>query len=382
MSERDIFDRIVASLHEAALDDTHWAGASALIDEALRTKGSGLVFGAGGPGEKVQIFFARFFHRGRRQAELEREYYKVYYPVDERVPRIRQLPDSRLVSVRDLYTDEERKTSATYNEMLARAHVQRGLNVRLDGPNGSRVVWRISDPVASDGWTSRQIESVCRLLPHIRHCVAVRRRLDGAGALGSSLDSLLATTGCGIVQLDWRGRILEANDRARELLRTGDGLCDEDGFLFARSPDDDFDLQRLLTRALPPFGAQGVAGSTTVGRSAGQPPLGLHVSPVASRETESCAWPVSALVVVDPGSDAGIDPGVVAESLGLTAAESRVAVLLAEGKTVREVASETGCTVSTIRTHVRHIFDKHGIRRQVDLVRLVLSTANTPRPRR
>ena len=382
MSERDIFDRIVASLHEATLDDAHWAGASALIDEALRTKGSGLVFGAGGPGEKAQIFFARFFHRGRRQEELEREYYNVYYPVDERVPRIRQLPDSRVVPVRDLYTDEERKTSAAYNEMLARAHVQRGLNVRLDGPNGSRVVWRISDPIASDGWTSRQIESVRRLLPHVRHCVAMRRWLAGAGALGRTLDSLLASTGCGIVQLDWRGRILEANDRARELLRTGDGLCDQDGFLFSPSPDDDAGLQMLLTRALPPFGAQGAAGSATLRRSVGLPPLRLHVSPVGSRETESLAWPVAAIVVVDPGSETRVDPGVVAERLGLTPAESRVAALLAEGKTVLEVASETGCKVTTIRTHVRHIFDKHGIRRQVDLVQLVLSTANAPRPRR
>ena len=45
---------------------------------------------------------------------------------------------------------------------------------------------------------------------------------------------------------------------------------------------------------------------------------------------------------------------------------------LAEGKTVDEIASATGRKVSTIRTHVHHIFTKHGIRRQVDLVRLVL----------
>lgn len=86
--------------------------------------------------------------------------------------------------------------------------------------------------------------------------------------------------------------------------------------------------------------------------------------------------------MVDPGSATRVDPGVVAERLGLTPAESRVAALLAEGKTVLEVASETGCKVTTIRTHVRHIFDKHGIRRQVDLVQLVLSTANAPSSRR
>ena len=31
MNERDTFDRILASLHEAALDDARWAETSALI---------------------------------------------------------------------------------------------------------------------------------------------------------------------------------------------------------------------------------------------------------------------------------------------------------------------------------------------------------------
>ena len=49
--------------------------------------------------------------------------------------------------------------------------------------------------------------------------------------MGASLAKLLDTTGLGIVQLDGRGRIVAANDRARDLLRTGDGLYDEDRFL-------------------------------------------------------------------------------------------------------------------------------------------------------
>ena len=39
MSEGDTFDRILASLHEAALDDAYWPAASALIDDAVRAKG-------------------------------------------------------------------------------------------------------------------------------------------------------------------------------------------------------------------------------------------------------------------------------------------------------------------------------------------------------
>ena len=48
-------------------------------------------------------------------------------------------------------------------------------------------------------------------------------------------------------------------------------------------------------------------------------------------------------------------------------------MLLAEGKTVGQIAAAVGREQSTIRTHVRHIFGKLGITRQVDLVRLLLS---------
>ena len=382
MGERDTFDRILGSLHEAALDEARFPAASALIDEALRAKGNTLVFGAGRTGEAVQIFYAGFFYGGQRNRELERRYFEVYYPRDERIPRLRDLPDSRLVHCRDLYTDAELKRSPAYNEALSLGHTQNSLNVRLDGPDGTRIVWVVNDPVDTAGWSSPQIESIRRLLPHIRQYVKVRQALANAGALGRSLDEMLATTGAGILQLDWRGRILEANDRARALLRTADGLFDEGGFLFARGPEDDAGLQRLLSRALPQFGAQGVAGSMMVRRSGVLPPLRLEVTPVGSPE-EYRAWPVAALVLVsDPGSRTHIDPGLVGSALGLSQVESRVAALLAEGKTVGEIASATGRKVSTIRTHVQHIFAKLGVTRQADLVRLVLSSVDAPRARR
>ena len=186
----------------------------------------------------------------------------------------------------------------------------------------------------------------------------------------------------GIVQLDGRGRIVAANDRARDLLRTGDGLFDEGGLLYARTLEDNAKLQGLLARALPRFGGQGAGGSTMVKRSSALLPLVLHVNPVGRQETDFHLWPVAALVlVVDPASRTRIDPVVAAAALGLTRMESRVAVLLAEGMSVREVAAATGRGESTIRSHLKHVFAKHGLSRQTELVRLVLSLAGTPKPR-
>ena len=233
MSERDAFDCIVASLHEAALDRERWSTAAGLIDDALRTHGNCMVFGEGTFEEDVRTYFAWCITRGQRQRELERAYFEDYYRRDERVPRLRRLPDSRLFHNTELYTEEERKTSTAYNELLVRHHTGNAINVRLDGPNGTRIVWVVSDPVDGNGWSSAQIDSIRDLLPHIRQTVRVQQALAGAGALGASLAKLLDTTGLGVVQLDGRWRVVAANDRARDLLRIGAGLLDDHGFLHA-----------------------------------------------------------------------------------------------------------------------------------------------------
>ncbi|MDE2990969.1 MAG: LuxR C-terminal-related transcriptional regulator [Chloroflexota bacterium] len=381
MSERGAFDRILASMHEAMLDDAHWLPTFALIDDTCRTKGNMLTFAERSTQDDVEMLYARFCFRGEHNRELEREYFADYLPRDERIPRVRKLPDSQLFHVPDLYTDQELRTSAAYNEMLPAGESQNGLNVRLDGPGGSRIVWGICDPVATDGWSSDQLDMIRRLLPHIRQYVRVRQALGDAGAMGSSLARLLDNTRFGVIQLARRGQIVAINDLARDLLREGDALLDRNGYLHARSPADDDDLQRLLARVLPRGGAQGTSASMLVKRRSILPRLVLHLSPVGDGQIDFRPRRVAALaLIVDPALEARIDPDLVMAALDLTPAESQVAVLLAEGRTPQQIAAATGRRESTIRWHVQKIFVKHGISRQAELVRLVSPLAGIPLP--
>ena len=187
---------------------------------------------------------------------------------------------------------------------------------------------------------------------------------------------LLDNRRIGVIHLDRRGRILEVNDRARRILRRGGRLSDNDGVLCAREPDDQFRLARLVAGALPTSGAVAISGSMLLGRSSGLPPLVLHVKPVGVPQPDYGARHVAALVlIVEPGRRRRIDPGLVARTLGLTPAESQVAVWLAEGKSVRDMAEATGHTKEAVYWHLKHIYKKRSISRQADLVRLVLSIA-------
>ena len=265
MGDQDAFDRILVSLYDAMLEDAHWPATSALIDEACGITGNTLLIGEG-PKDDVRALFVGLYYRGQRREDLEREYLEVYHPIDERVPRVRQLPDSHLVRVSDLYTHEELKISPTYNELFSRGHYQAGLNVRLDGPDGSHIAWGLGDPVASDGWGSSQVTMVQGLLPHIRQFVRVRQALVRAGARDTSVTALLDNPRIGVIHLDRRGQIMAVNDRARRILRQGDALSDEDGVLRARGRADQLRLERLVGNSLPGAGTVAVSGSMLLRR--------------------------------------------------------------------------------------------------------------------
>ena len=278
------------------------------------------------------LLFVGLYYRGQRREDLEREYLEHYHAIDERVPRFRQLPVSRLVHINDLYTAEELKTSPTYNELLRRAGMQDGLNVRLPGLDGSHIGWGLNDPVDSEGWGASRIAMVQRLLPHIQQFVRVRQALVRAGARSTTVTALLDNPRIGVLELDRRGRILEGNDRARSILRHGDGLLDRNGMLRARAPADQVRLERLVGDALPASGAVAVSGSMVLRRSSVVPPFVVHVKPVGGPQADHGARHVAALVlIVEPGRPHRINPDLVATTLELTPAETQVAVGLAEG---------------------------------------------------
>ena len=379
MNHPDSLQRIVGLLNEAALEDARWREASNLIDRTCGAKGSMLTFGDEPTKGNIHIFFAKCFYRGVDRSALTKEYFTNYHQTDEHLPRLRLLPDAKIVPITDLLSEREVKKSRTFNEFYARNAAQNGLRVRLDGPGGSRIVWGIADSISGHGWSSSQVDMVRRVLPHLRQYVRVRTVLADAGALGSSVIELLENARVCVIQLDRDGRIVEANNRAAELLRRNDGLFDRGGVLHAARAEDNSRLQALLARALPRLVGYGASGSMMVRRPSQLPGLAIHVKPVATREVDYRARRVAALVlVVDPMNRRTVDPNLVQAMLGLTPTESQIASMLAAGRTPRQIAQITHREYGTVRTHLKSIFLKLGVSRQLEVAQLVLALADLP----
>ena len=80
----------------------------------------------------------------------------------------------------------------------------------------------------------------------------------------------------------------------------------------------------------------------TVGRSVHLSRLVLHVHPEDGGRSHIGAPRVATLVlVVEPESGPWLDAKLVSEALGLTRAESEMALMLSEGRSVRDIAAVT-----------------------------------------
>ena len=374
MTAQDRFERTLALLHRAALGDATWVSAAASVNALIRASGHSLGYGELRPEGDPEIFLARSFSGRRRRADWEDLYFGRYWGQDEALLRLGTLRAGELAHKPDLYTDEEKKTSPVYNDFRRLTRSQNGLFMVLDGLDGCGIVWSFADSLQPGGWGYGQIRNIKRLAPHIRHFARVRRLMMDAEALGTSLADLLDNRRSGIVQLDGRGRILGANDRARACLLRGDGLRDRKGSLTAELPAEDTRLQRLLAAALPPYGTPGAGGSMKITRPEAGTPLAVEIHPVGGKRADYRAWRVGVLVlIVDPLSRSRIDPALAAAVLGLTPAQSRVAVALAAGQSVAEIARRLGVAEGTVRVHLKNSYRTLGIQGQTQLARQVLS---------
>ena len=88
--------------------------------------------------------------------------------------------------------------------------------------------------------------------------------------------------------------------------------------------------------------------------------------------------PTAILFITDPEHAAAVRSEWLSQDFGLTQAEAAFAAEISKGDGLQATAGRLGVSLATVRTHLAHVFDKTGARRQAELVRLILQGQATP----
>jgi DNA-binding CsgD family transcriptional regulator len=212
------------------------------------------------------------------------------------------------------------------------------------------------------------------IVPHVRRAALVGNvinlRTCEAATLADTLDGLAA----GMFLVDKTGRIAHANVSGSTMLDDGSVLRRLSDRLCAVELAADLTLKDVFAAADGGDAAVGVNGVAVPLEAPGGARYVAHVLPLtagARRRAGNRYAAVAAVFVHNAVLEALPAPAALARAYDLSAMELSVLLRIVQAGGGPTVAQQLGISEATVRTHLKHIFEKTGAHRQADLVKLV-----------
>lgn len=273
----------------------------------------------------------------------------------------RGLPDGQVTAFSDFIANQPADRYAAYREYLRLAGGEQvlGVDLRFDKRFEARFrVMRIDD---LPDFTARDRRRLQALVPHLRIAATLYERLQFQGAQHSVYHSATDGLGLGVLILDRERRIVSSNALAERFLDEGEGLRRTGDTLSFVKPEVTRHVIELLGNAPPTervqrFRIERARHGDLIATARAIDLPAIHSGTGAL-----------ALFLSRPGAKPPIDPDTLRSLFGLTAAEARLALLLAGGDSLTSAARTLGISPNTAKTQLRAIFAKTDTRRQAQL---------------
>ncbi len=362
-------DTIAGRLYEGTLDPGGWHAAIDSINQAV----DGFRF------HQITIDHARgavVDSVASVANPVEVQIYEQHYAmVDDRLPIVTGLQVGQLMLDHEHFSPREMGRSPIYAEWLASLGMRHTMVLmqRSEGSLQEYVGFMRHLDQAAFGHRERTL--ALQLMPDLVRASRLRAhatQLARQAALGlAALNSLLQ----GVAMVDAHGRVQYTNAAADRILASADPLCSAYGMVGCTDSDAQVRLRALITAACRAPVKAGVLQLRSAQRR-----LTVTVLPVKPDHRLSAAapsacreQPLALLVLGSTDAIASLAPSVVGDMLGLSPAETRLALLLAAGKTIKDFAAVEGTSWHTARTHLKNLMRKTGAHRQADVVGLLQS---------
>jgi DNA-binding CsgD family transcriptional regulator len=364
-------ESVVGSLYDAAAEPERWPAALTAAADLLGAAGAQFFLW-----DKQQNT-TPFAIVGRLPEEGNEAYLRYYSAFDTRRQALERVPVGK-VATYDLEFDQGRfRKGEFFNDFLAPYGLPYVAGSRLLHTAGQSAVVAVLRDFRQGPFGDREVATLERLVPHLQRAARLHLQMHRMRLQGQAVEVALDRLPFGVIIADAAGRALIVNRAAAEMAAANDGLLLRDGRLATARTEETAALARHVAEAVQTAGrrnGQG-GGALLVSRPSGRRPFALLIAPLNPDMTLAAQHqaPAALILITDLDRRPELLGNRLAELFGLTPAEACLAVALAGGKRLEDVAEERGVRMPTLRTQLRAILDKTGTRRQTDLMRLVIA---------
>jgi DNA-binding CsgD family transcriptional regulator len=358
---------LVGLIYDAVPDASRWQAFLESFVHATRSdRGTLALFGSTLPGCQIICWY------GWKDQEI-RVYMERYAAIDPWGAHDR-LGEGEVCASEDLCPLDTFQNTVVFREFYGPCQILHGCGgiiLRTDAGTSALTVARGKERGPCD----ESVLSLFRnLMPHLRRAALLHGDHASMRAQLATFTGHLDRYPQAFFLTGADARVIYANAAARETIAGPDCLAVRNGRLSLAAA-----YQRELQDAIATVtGGTGLPlRNVELPRGTGKSPYHLLVMNVPSLGALplGTSQPAAAILVIDSESAIEPDLAILRELFALTPAEARVTGRLVLGRSVEEIASESGVSVETVRSQVRSILAKTNTGRQGELISLVLRMA-------
>jgi DNA-binding CsgD family transcriptional regulator len=268
----------------------------------------------------------------------------------------------------------ELKSEEFYNDFLAPDGIEHGMFGILERSRSRMASISLYRDQSRSAFTRCDSDILQFLVPHLQRAFKLHFRLFELRARSEGFEAALDMLPTGIIFFGPKGEVVLMNRSAAALVAERDGLLATCAGLRAERLAESSLLEKTIRQAASTLNGDCLsAGGTVMVSRRSRPPLQVQISPINNARIVT-SEPIAAIAFVnDPLRRQRPRHEVLRALYGLTPAECRVALLLGDGHSPREIGQMVGVSFNTVRSQMKSIFFKTNVKRQGELIRLVLN---------
>ncbi|TXS89890.1 helix-turn-helix transcriptional regulator [Parahaliea maris] len=214
-----------------------------------------------------------------------------------------------------------------------------------------------------------------RIMPHLQRSFRLKRHTASLPTGFAPAWEMLDLLPYGVVVFSSRHEVIYLNPQAEKMTFDNDGLALHTSHLSAHRSAENQKLRSLLRHTIDSTGdtAEPLAGGDLlVSRPSGKRAYSLMIHPLTPSAYDGDDYPAAIVILQDHEQVCEAQLARMRALYDLTAAESRVANEIMQGRSLEACAEHLGHSVSTSRNLLKRVFAKTGTGRQNELVSLLL----------
>ncbi len=296
------------------------------------------------------------------KGEMKKETFFTYF--------LKGLPERKVLDDKELSREENFQNFISFKNFLKKSKFAHFLISVISKDEMETIIMFLFRGRKKGIFTKKEIEVIKKSIIFFKLTYKYCSKVEILNNYLVSLKKILDWSGRGIIIFD-RNRILILNRVAAEILAKNEGIFLTQRGIEISDPIISYEFEKAKKNIFSPKNFEKEEYIFSIPRNGKKLPLLVQIFSITEDLKFQEKGRLAAIILSDPNYSSLPSPDALAKAFNFTPKEREIALTLSRTLDLNQTAEELRIALNTVRTHLKHIYDKTKVSSQAELIKLL-----------